>query len=160
MIEAQSYLKQHMVSLHGICIPQTREGNEKGDIPTTYVVYFPRVLQLVRCPVPGCPAVAHSLGSMCEHFMFQHFRSRIVVVQEGNEPLPRCDLCGMHIPEGGVIKNRRMAQCDQNTQIRWRRRYVEIAAKCMGATFSIIGEDGLECSEGVEFFKYWDRVLP
>ena len=42
------------------------EGVKKvGGGPTTYVVYFPRVLQEVkcpvpRCPVPGCPAVSHS----------------------------------------------------------------------------------------------------
>ena len=33
------------------------------------MVFFPRVLLLVRRPVPGCCAVAHSAGRMQEHFV-------------------------------------------------------------------------------------------
>ena len=66
----QSYLKQHMESLHGICAPQTRGVDEKGEGPTTYVVSFPRILQLVKWLVPRCPAVAHSVGRLQEIFMF------------------------------------------------------------------------------------------
>ena len=41
-------LKQQMSIQHGICIPQTRGVENKGEGLNTYVVYFPRVLQLVR----------------------------------------------------------------------------------------------------------------
>ena len=58
------YLKQPMVWLHGICVPKTRGVNKGGGVPTTYVVSFPRVLQLVRFPMPGCPVVAHSAVKM------------------------------------------------------------------------------------------------
>ena len=43
--------------------------------------------------------------------------------------------------------------------MRWLRRDVDIAAKCMGATFILTGEDGAECFEGVESFKCLGRVL-
>ena len=66
----QSYLKQYTDSLDGICVPQTRGVNEKGEGPTTYVVSIPRILQLVRCLVLRCPAIAHSAGRMQENFMF------------------------------------------------------------------------------------------
>ena len=100
---AQLYIKQHMASLHGVCVPQPRGVNDKGELPTTYVVSLPRILPLVRCPVPGCPAVVHTAGRMRENFMFQHFWSQIAVVQEGKESLPRCDLRGMHMPAGRLI---------------------------------------------------------
>ena len=76
-----SYLKAHMARSHGICVPQTRGVDEVGGGPTTYVVYLPKVLQEVRCPVPGCPEVAHSAGRLHKHFMFCHFRSMVAVVQ-------------------------------------------------------------------------------
>ena len=62
-----------MPSLHGICAPQTKGVNEKEEGPTTYVVSLPGILQLVRCPVPGFPAVAQSAGRLREHFMFRLF---------------------------------------------------------------------------------------
>ena len=58
MAVAQSYLKQYMESLHRICAPETREVDDKGEEPTKYVVYLPSILNLVRCPVPGFPAIA------------------------------------------------------------------------------------------------------
>ena len=68
--EKQSYLKQDMEILHGICVPQTRGIDEKGEGPTTYVVSFLRILQSVRCLVLGYPAVAHIVGRLQENFMF------------------------------------------------------------------------------------------
>ena len=96
------YLKYHMARSCGICVPQTRGVDEVVGGPTTYVVSLPKVIQEVRCPVPGCLAVAHSAGRLSEHFMFCPFRSNVLVVQEGKEPLPRCDLCIMHMPEGAA----------------------------------------------------------
>ena len=52
---------------------------------------FIRVLQEVKYPVSGCLEVAHSVGRLCEHFMYRHFLSNVTVVQEGAEPLPRYD---------------------------------------------------------------------
>ena len=69
---AQYYLKQHMTSLHGLCIPQTRGVDKNGEGPPTYVVSFPWILQSVRCLVPGCPAKAYSVGRLLKHFMFRH----------------------------------------------------------------------------------------
>ena len=57
---AQSYIKEHMAILHGICGPHIRGVDEKGEVPTTYVISFPRILHSVRCSVLGCPAIAHS----------------------------------------------------------------------------------------------------
>ena len=118
--------------------------DERGEGPTTYVVSFPRILQLVRCSVPGCPAVAHSTGWLKEHFTFQQFWSQIAVVQEGKEPLPCCNLCEMHMPAGRLVKHLRTAQYDRDMQMSWRIRDVEIGENSTGATFSIMREDGAE----------------
>ena len=123
------------------------------------MVSFPRILQLVRYPVPGFPVVAHSSGRLREHFMYQNKLSQVAVVQEVNKPLPCCNFCGVHIPVGRLIKNSWTAQCDKNTQIRWQRRDVAIAENFKGGNFSLTGEDGAECVEGVDYFKYLGRIL-
>ena len=102
--------------------------------------------------------MAHSTGRLRKHFMFCHFRSKVAVVQKGKDPLPRCDLCGMHMPAGHIIRYRKIVRCNRNTQMRWRRRDVAIAARCPEATFSLRGEDESERIKGVGRFKYL-RIL-
>ena len=117
------------------------------------------VLQEIRCPVPGCPAVAHSAGRLSECFMYRYFRYKVAVVQEGKEPLPCCDWCIMHIPAGRLIRNRKTAHCNRNTQMRWRRQDVEIVARCLEKAFSMTGEEEAEIIEGVGSFKYLGRLM-
>ena len=74
---AASYLKAYMVRNNGICDPQTRGVNEVGGWPATSVVYFPRVLQEVKRPMPGCPEVAYIVGRLRKHFMYSHFRPKV-----------------------------------------------------------------------------------
>ena len=64
--------------------------------------------------------------------MFRNFWSQIAVVQEGRELLPYCDMYGMHMSEGRLIKHQQAARSDRNTQMRWRRRDVDISKKCTG----------------------------
>ena len=99
-----------------------------GGLPVTYVVSIPRVLKTVKFPVIGCPSVENSAGQLRDHFMYRYFLFRIAVVQEGKEPLPLCDVCGMHIPAGQIIKHQQIKMCGINTQMRWRRREVVIAS--------------------------------
>ena len=107
-----------MARLHGIYIPHTRGVDEGGGEPTIYLVSFPRVLHLVICPVPGCLAVAHSSGRLQHHFVYRQFFLQVAVAQEGAEPLSRCDLCGMYMPEGRLIKHRWIAISDKNIKMR------------------------------------------
>ena len=53
---ATSYLMAHMERSHGICVPKMRGVDEVEGGTGTYVVSFPRVIQEVKRPVPGCPA--------------------------------------------------------------------------------------------------------
>ena len=61
--------------------PRQQGVDEVGGVPTKYMVSLPKVLQEAISPVPGCPAVAYSVGRLFEHFMFCHFRSKVAVVQ-------------------------------------------------------------------------------
>ena len=82
------YLKALVARIHGIYVPHTRGVDKVRGGLNTYVVSFPGVLYMVKGPVQGCPAVAHSVGQVPEHFMYHHFLSNVAVVQEGVEPLP------------------------------------------------------------------------
>ena len=86
------------------------------------MVSFPWLLKTMRFPILGCPEVAHSLVQMREHFIYMHFFARIAVMQEGRKPLPHCDLCGMHMQMGRLLKYQRTKRFDRNTQMLWRRR--------------------------------------
>ena len=69
-----------MVRLHGICAPHTSRVHKREGGTTIYVVYLPRVLKLVKCPVPFYLAVENRAEWMREHFMYQHFWSQVIVV--------------------------------------------------------------------------------
>ena len=68
-VEASS-LKQHMEIQHVDSVPHTSEVDVWGGKPTTYVVPFHRVLKMLKCPVTGCLAVAHSAGRLRDHFIY------------------------------------------------------------------------------------------
>ena len=105
-----SCLKSHMARSRGICVPQMRGFDDVRGGPATDVVYFPREIQEVKCTVPGFPAVAHSARKLRKHFMYHHFRYKVAVVQEGTEPLPPYDFCGMRIPSGRIISHSNTAR--------------------------------------------------
>ena len=123
------------------------------------MVSLSRVLNMVRCPVMGCLSVEHSAGCMREHVMYRNFFARIAVVQEGMDPLPRCDLCGMHMLARRLLKYQCTKRYDRNMQMLCRRKDVAIASRYEGEAFSLTGEDNAECIEGVETFKYLGRIL-
>ena len=97
---AESYLNMHMAQIHGICVPHKRGVNKLGGWPTTYVVSLSRVLQEEKCLVMGCSEVARSVGRLCDHLIYRHYRTNEVVVQEGAELLPCYDFCGMRMLVG------------------------------------------------------------
>ena len=87
---ATSSFCHHMEKSHGIVLPQSRGVDVGGRGMETYMVYFPWILKLLECPVDGCPERPNSPGGLMEHFMYQHWKSKVAILQEGMEPLPRC----------------------------------------------------------------------
>ena len=39
------------------------------------------------------------------------YESNFAVLQEESDPLPRCNMCVMHMPEGELVKHQRTACC-------------------------------------------------
>ena len=58
-----------------------------------------------------------------------------------------------------AISHRKAARCNKKTQIMWRRQDVEIADRCLEATFSLTREEEAERIKGVEVFKYLGQML-
>ena len=56
--------------------------------------------------------------------MYIHFCLKVTVLQEGNETLPRCDMCGMHMTEVRLVKHQRTAHCFKNREMRIRQKDV------------------------------------
>ena len=65
--------------------------------------------------------------------MYIVYFSRIAVLQEGKDPLPHCDVCGMHMLARRIIKHQRMRRYNRNMHMRWQRRDVAIVSQCMKA---------------------------
>ena len=86
--------------------------------------------------------------------MYWHWNSKVVILQEGMEPLPRCNQCGMHIPEAQQVNKRRMEICEKATEIWITWRDVDIAKRCGDMESSLYGRDGDVLVEGVAKFKY------
>ena len=55
--------------------------------------------------------------------------------------MPYFDLCEIRILMGRLIKHWQTARCNENTQMRWRRRDVAIENNCVEETFILMGED-------------------
>ena len=89
-------------------------------------------MKSVEFPVPGCMSMAHSAGRMWEHFMYRNFRLKYTLMQEGSDPLPRCNMRIMHIPRGNLIKHWRTVHCFKNIEMRQSQNYLLVTNSCTG----------------------------
>ena len=118
-----------MESSHGIVLPHVRGVEVGGGGPEIYMVLFLRILKLVECPVEGFPERAKTPGILGENFMYGQWKSKVAIMQEVPELLPRCEKCGMHMPAANIFKHRQSEKCHKATERRLRRRDVEMAAR-------------------------------
>ena len=121
-----SSLRRHMKRTHVIVLPQIRGVDVGRGGPETHRVSFPRVLKSVACSVDGCPPRKNNPGRIREHFIYRHWKSNVILIQEGPEPLPRCDHRGMYMPEARLFKHIQTDICNKLTEMRIRRRDVEM----------------------------------
>ena len=61
-VVATSSLRHHMDITHGIVLTHTRGVDVGGGVTEIYVVYFPRLLNLVACPVDILPTRGENQG--------------------------------------------------------------------------------------------------
>ena len=64
------------------------------------------------------------------------------ILQEGQEPLPRCDQCGMYMPAARMFKHRRADRCKKATEMRLIQRDVEMEERCRDMEFILYRGEG------------------
>ena len=63
----------------------------------TYKMSFPEKGGRRRCPVERCPGVLATRMAMQVHFVHRHVHDTVVMLEEGNLPLPRCPRCDLQV---------------------------------------------------------------
>ena len=94
---ASGSLSSHLMTRHGkaaprrhLWAPQTTGG------PRTYKMNFPKGSRR-KCPMEGCPGVSETRAVMRVHFVHWHVHNTVVILEEGNLPLPRCPRCDLQV---------------------------------------------------------------
>ena len=72
---------------------------------------FPAKDSRQRCPVEGCPGVSATREAMRVHFVHRHIHNTVVILEEGNLPLPRCPRCDLQVSRKSL--NRRNLETNQ-----------------------------------------------
>ena len=92
---AAGSLSSHLMTQHGkaapwrhLWAPQTTGG------PRTYKMHFPTGSRR-QCPVEGCPGVYVTRAAMWVHFVHRHVHDTVLILEEGNLPLPQCPRCDL-----------------------------------------------------------------
>ena len=75
-------------------------------------------------------------------------------MQEGTEPLTRCDHCGMHMPTTRIFKHRKLDKCHKEMERRLRWRDVDMADRCGEMEFILMGGEGEDRVENMTTFRY------
>ena len=119
-------MSSHLMTRHGkaaaqrhLWAPQTDEG------PKTYKMSFPEKGGRRRCPVEGCLGVLATRTDMRVHFLHRHVHNTVVMLEEGNLPLPRCPRCDLQVTRK-TLNGRHLGtlQCKKGAE-RKRQRLVE-----------------------------------
>ena len=62
-----------------------------------YKMDFPTKGGRRQCLVDGCPGVSETRAAMRVHFVHRHVHNTVVILEEGNLPLPRCPQCNLQV---------------------------------------------------------------
>ena len=126
-----------------------------GEEQKTYRMEFPKG-GAKECPVEGCPGRAGTRTAMRVHFWGRHVRDPVIILEEGNFLLPRCENCDMLVPWQALNgRHKDTAMCRSGAERkRWRLAEVEIRESTERA-FKAYGEQ----LESVPRFTYLGRVM-
>ena len=67
---------------------------------------------------------------------------QVELLKEGSEPLLRCNMCGIHILMGRLIKHLRMACYYKNMEMRLSWKYVEVTSRYKYMEFNLTDKEG------------------
>ena len=62
-----------------------------------YKMNFPTKDGRRQCLVEGCPGVSVTQAEMQVHFVHRHVHDSVVILEEGNLPLPRGPRCNLQV---------------------------------------------------------------
>ena len=87
-----------------------------------YKMSFPAKYSRRRCPVEGCPGVLATRAGMRVHFVHWHVHNTVVILEEGNLPLPQCPRCDLQVSRK-ALNGRHLgtSQCRMGTEHKRRR---------------------------------------
>ena len=119
-------MSSHLMTRHGkaatrrhLWAPQTNGG------PMMYKMYFPAKGGHRRCLVERCLGVLATQAEMRVHFLHRHVHNTVVILEEGNLPLPRCPRCDLQVSRKELNGHHLgTSQCRTGTE-RKRRRLAE-----------------------------------
>ena len=109
-----------------------------------------------QCPVEGFPGVSATQAAMRVHFVHRHVHNTVVILDEGNLPLPRCPRCDLQVPRRALNwRHLGTNQCRMGTERKIRRL---AAAEGEAATERAFEAYGRRLNP-VKEFRYLGRVL-
>ena len=101
---------------HGRVLTYVRGVYIRGVGLEIYKVSFPRILKSVDCLVKGCKAKAKTPGRLREKFIFCHWKLKVAILKEGQEQLPQCDKCEMHMQASRLFKHQQLDKCHKSIE--------------------------------------------
>ena len=109
-----------------------------------------------QCPVEGCPGVSETRAAMRVHFVHRHIHDTVVILEEGNLPLPRCPRCDLQVSRK-ALNGRHLGtnQCRTGAERKIRRL---AAAEGVAATERAFNAYGRRV-KSVKEFRYLGRIL-
>ena len=122
----------------------------------TYPVSFPKCRLRLRCPVERCIGGVSRRTNLRSHFAHRHVQENIVILEEGNQPYPRCPQCDMFVAQKSLNGRHLATDSSQRGMERKWCRLVEEEAR--SRTDMKLTAYGVPLSQFTSF-KYLGRVL-
>ena len=121
-----------------------------------YKISFPAKDGSRQYPLEGCPGVSAKRAAMRVHFVHRHVHDTVVILEEGNLPLPRCPQCGLQVSRKALDgRHLHTSQCRKGTEQK-RQRLAEAELETTSEkAFHTYGTKMRAVTE----FKYLRRVL-
>ena len=70
----------------------------------------------------GCPGVSETRAAMRVHFVHRHVHDNVVLLEEGNLPLPRCPRCDLQVSRKALNgRHLETNQCKKGVERKQRR---------------------------------------
>ena len=110
----------------------------------------------MRCSVEGCRGALATRTAMRVHFVHRHVHDTVVMLEEGNLPLPRCPCCNLQVTRK-ALNGRHLGtlQCKKGAERKRRRLAKTETRENAERAFHAYGKP----MEAVSEFRYLERLL-